>query len=67
MDKLKTKGSLTIVAAVCVVLSLFAGFGFLPAASGFSCLWHTMFPQLRDTDPTNWAIAGPPMDPRPKQ
>lgn len=48
MDKLKTKGSLTIVAAVCVVLSLFAGLGFLPAASGFNNMWHAMFPQLRD-------------------
>lgn len=48
LDKLKTKGSLTIVATVCVMLSLLAGFGFLPAASGFNCLWHAMFPQLRD-------------------
>ena len=73
MDKLKTKGSLTIVATVCVMLSLVAGFGFLPAASGFNCLWHAMFPQLRD-EPSQplWhrglrSIAEPPVKARTNQ
>ncbi len=50
MEKLKTKNGLTIVAAVCIVISVLAGFGFLTAASGVNCMWHCMFPQYRETE-----------------
>ncbi len=64
MDKIKTKGSLTIIAAICVVISVCAGFGFLPAAQGINSMWHSMFPQLRDTNRGMWAIAEPEIQSR---
>ncbi len=50
MEKLKTKNGLTIIAAVCIIISVCAGFGFLTAASGVNCMWHAMFPQYRESE-----------------
>lgn len=50
MEKLKTKHGLTIVASVCIAISIFAGFGFLTAARGVECMWHVMFPQYWGSD-----------------
>jgi len=54
MDKLKSKNGLTIVAAVCIVLSIFGGFGFSSAAAGVNKLFHVIFPQYVESTDTKW-------------
>jgi ABC-type lipoprotein release transport system permease subunit len=45
MKELKTKGSLTIFAAICIVFSVLGGMACIPAAKGMNGFWHMLFPQ----------------------
>lgn len=50
MKELKTKGSLTIFAAVCIVCSILGGMACIPAAKGMNGFWHMLFPQYVESN-----------------
>lgn len=50
MKELKTKGSLTIFAAICIVFSVLGGMACIPAAKGMNGFWHMLFPQYVESN-----------------
>ncbi|MBA3859699.1 MAG: hypothetical protein C0507_22560 [Cyanobacteria bacterium PR.3.49] len=50
MDQLKGKGTLTLVAIVCILLSVVAGFYYSNAGDAVYGMFHAMFPQMRDPE-----------------
>jgi hypothetical protein len=59
MKELKTKGSLTIVAAVCIVCSILGGMACIPAARGMNGVWHMLFPQYVESQETRIFLTAP--------
>jgi len=59
MKELKTKGSLTIVAAVCIVCSILGGMACIPAAKGMNGVWHMLFPQYVESQETRMFLSAP--------
>ena len=56
MDQLKGKGTLTLVAIVCIVLSVVAGFYYSNAGDAANGMFHAMFPQMRDPEGGHFII-----------
>lgn len=59
MKELKTKGSLTVAAAICIFASIIGGILFFPAARGMNGVWHTLFPQYVESKETRLFLSAP--------
>ncbi|HNB21551.1 MAG TPA: hypothetical protein PKZ32_03995 [Candidatus Melainabacteria bacterium] len=60
MKETGTKGSFTIFATICVVLSVLGGMACIPAAKGMNCMWHILFPQYVESKETRVLVTYPP-------
>lgn len=59
MKELKTKGSLTVAAAICIFASIIGGILFFPAARGMNGVWHALFPQYVESQETRLFLSAP--------
>jgi len=50
MENLKNRNTITILGALCIIISICAGIGYGPAAESINGIFHMMFPQMRDPD-----------------